>query len=550
MPSEIESPRIASNQHSIDLRSRWSDHESHKFDFFEQLLRPTIVPPSATRSSADMQGAPEGDPLGREDYTDDAEDIDKDSEASPGPSLAQLPTTVAYPTESAKEPSALSANPSSPDSEDAADAARVRPGESHHDARSAAADDRDRAFTSSQVGEDRGPSFEEQNGTPVALAASSKPTEPSALVTGDSASSGDSSVSIAEVPKATEAGTETVPSLAIGSSGNREASPGDVHSWNETSRASGMPLEGAEIPAATKRSERLAKGNRKEGTSNVRALDSAASRRSSPAQQQDASPLPQRDLTSEGITPSISGGIEQPSSIHATTPSIDATRPGQETPLPPVNITTNTNPGTTSADRAPSTLASSAINLEANLGTAPAGPSSPSNDRIPKTDGHFGGRSSPLTRHQEAKLVQRVLRGMEQLQDGGGQVRLRLHPPELGSLQLTLRMEGSVMSASLDVENTVARDALLKNLPVLRERLAEQGMQIDRFDVQVDSQSLEYGSQQDTSREDSETAARREQLSSRNTERHLNRLDPQAAVSPQGLTKLWTRTHGSLDVTV
>jgi len=139
---------------------------------------------------------------------------------------------------------------------------------------------------------------------------------------------------------------------------------------------------------------------------------------------------------------------------------------------------------------------------------------------------------------------------MEQLQDGGGQVRLRLHPPELGSLQLTLRMEGSVMSASLDVENTVARDALLKNLPVLRERLAEQGMQIDRFDVQVDSQSLEYGSQQDTSREDSETAARREQINSRNTERHLNRLDPQATVSPHGLTKLWTRTHGSLDVTV
>jgi type I restriction enzyme S subunit len=48
---------------------------------------------------------------------------------------------------------------------------------------------------------------------------------------------------------------------------------------------------------------------------------------------------------------------------------------------------------------------------------------------------------------------------------------------------MALRIEGTAVFAELHVETTAARDTLLKNLPVLKERLAEQGMQVERFEV-------------------------------------------------------------------
>ncbi len=93
--------------------------------------------------------------------------------------------------------------------------------------------------------------------------------------------------------------------------------------------------------------------------------------------------------------------------------------------------------------------------------------------------------SSSLSPQQEVRLVQRVLRGFEQLANGEGQVKLRLHPPQLGSLQMTLRVEGSQMSAKLEVENALARDALIDNLPQLRQKLSEQGVNIETFEVTI-----------------------------------------------------------------
>jgi flagellar hook-length control protein FliK len=60
-----------------------------------------------------------------------------------------------------------------------------------------------------------------------------------------------------------------------------------------------------------------------------------------------------------------------------------------------------------------------------------------------------------------------------------------LSPPELGALRIELNVKDGVMSASLQTENANARKLLLDNLPVLRDRLAEQNIRVDRFDVDV-----------------------------------------------------------------
>jgi flagellar hook-length control protein FliK len=94
---------------------------------------------------------------------------------------------------------------------------------------------------------------------------------------------------------------------------------------------------------------------------------------------------------------------------------------------------------------------------------------------------------SPITPRQEVKLVQRVMRGFEQLANGENRVQLRLHPPHLGSLQMTLRMESSNLTARLEVQSQAAHDAIVQNLNQLTDRLEQQGVRVERFEVQIQS---------------------------------------------------------------
>lgn len=84
-----------------------------------------------------------------------------------------------------------------------------------------------------------------------------------------------------------------------------------------------------------------------------------------------------------------------------------------------------------------------------------------------------------------SRFVHRVAKAFEAAQDRGGEVRLRLNPPELGSLKLDIRLQEGVLVARLETETSSARTVLVENLPALRERLAEQGVRIERFDVDL-----------------------------------------------------------------
>ena len=52
-----------------------------------------------------------------------------------------------------------------------------------------------------------------------------------------------------------------------------------------------------------------------------------------------------------------------------------------------------------------------------------------------------------------------------------------------GEVEVSVR--DGVMSARLEAETASARNVLLDNLPALRERLAEQNIKVERFDVDV-----------------------------------------------------------------
>jgi flagellar hook-length control protein FliK len=85
--------------------------------------------------------------------------------------------------------------------------------------------------------------------------------------------------------------------------------------------------------------------------------------------------------------------------------------------------------------------------------------------------------------------VQRVARAFQAADDEGGQIRLRLSPPELGAMKLEITVHGGAMTAHVETETSAARNMLLDNLPALRQRLADQNIKITQFDVDLKDQS-------------------------------------------------------------
>jgi flagellar hook-length control protein FliK len=94
-------------------------------------------------------------------------------------------------------------------------------------------------------------------------------------------------------------------------------------------------------------------------------------------------------------------------------------------------------------------------------------------------------RGDDLPPLDTARFVGRVAKAFQTAQDRGGSLQIRLSPPELGALRVELTVKDGVMSASLQTENSTARRLLLDHLPTLRDRLAEQNIRVDRFDVDV-----------------------------------------------------------------
>ena len=90
---------------------------------------------------------------------------------------------------------------------------------------------------------------------------------------------------------------------------------------------------------------------------------------------------------------------------------------------------------------------------------------------------------------ERVRFVQRVARAFDALGDGNGPVRLRLRPPELGGLRLEVSIRNGMMTAHIETETAAARTLLLDNLPALRERLAQQDIKVDSFDVDLADRS-------------------------------------------------------------
>ena len=126
-------------------------------------------------------------------------------------------------------------------------------------------------------------------------------------------------------------------------------------------------------------------------------------------------------------------------------------------------------------------------------------------------------------------------------------MRLRLHPPELGVVRVEVKMDAGVLTARIETETSSARTVLLDNMAALRERLAEQGIKIEKFNVDLmdrRSEDTPYGPAGGNDREHDQSTPEGASSSER-----LDRPDGPAEES-QSSTPAPTGNTGQLNVVI
>ena len=89
-------------------------------------------------------------------------------------------------------------------------------------------------------------------------------------------------------------------------------------------------------------------------------------------------------------------------------------------------------------------------------------------------------QSRHVTAHQ---VIDQVVPAVVASKQGGHEVRIRLNPPELGSLLVDIRVRDGVVSARLEATQPTTQQLVTDNLGLLRDGLAQQGLTVDRIEV-------------------------------------------------------------------
>ena len=155
--------------------------------------------------------------------------------------------------------------------------------------------------------------------------------------------------------------------------------------------------------------------------------------------------------------------------------------------------------------------------------------------------------TSSVSQADRVRLVERVARAVKTAEQRGGDLKIRLSPPELGSLRLQVKLSDGTLSARIEAETPEARQVLLDNLPLLRERLAEQNIRVERFDVDLfNSGNTGGGTQQSREEFDQSMFAAAQRGRAANGANAPSTGGPNTAITSNSTT----RNDGRLDITV
>lgn len=153
------------------------------------------------------------------------------------------------------------------------------------------------------------------------------------------------------------------------------------------------------------------------------------------------------------------------------------------------------------------------------------------------TLGNFSDRLAAAMRHD---VVQQTSIQMQKLGDqGGGQVRMVLNPPELGEIQIDLTVKDGAVHGSISAQDGAVVELLAKEVQNLRQGLADAGLKVGQEGISL---MLSNNGQQHTGQQGQQTHEGRGgagvggvALADDGTLDAIPALDPAAWVSPDRL---------------
>ena len=113
------------------------------------------------------------------------------------------------------------------------------------------------------------------------------------------------------------------------------------------------------------------------------------------------------------------------------------------------------------------------------------------------------------------QVAQQVEKGLlTSLKGGGTRLDLQLNPQELGSITVSLTVRNGEVSAHIRSEKTETNDMINRQVDAIRTNLEQQGLKVDKVEVQLDSHQEQNTAWQDLNQHNSwqEEDARREEL--------------------------------------
>lgn len=116
-------------------------------------------------------------------------------------------------------------------------------------------------------------------------------------------------------------------------------------------------------------------------------------------------------------------------------------------------------------------------------------------------------------------LTDQLAQGITTATRERGPLRIRLNPPELGTLEIEVTTRNGGVTARLNVQSPGAHKAILDNLSQLQDALTQQGHTINRIDVQLQPDSAENG-QQSRDQDDGSSGRHQQDQSHSDTSEH------------------------------
>ncbi|WP_092858070.1 flagellar hook-length control protein FliK [Pseudidiomarina maritima] len=135
-----------------------------------------------------------------------------------------------------------------------------------------------------------------------------------------------------------------------------------------------------------------------------------------------------------------------------------------------------------------STLTSSAMSASIVMIDAPVTQGAQAPVATPSTTAATATMATPVGSQAWANQLQQNV--MQMVMHNQNEMTLRLHPAELGPLQVQLRMDDSTAQLNILTHSQHVRGALEQAMPTLRDALANQGIQLG--DSQVSDQSQQF----------------------------------------------------------